>query len=507
MNKNYLDNLQNVNLLNAGFDKRVPEELKKLSNNYFSRKYGVSVLSRYSIMDYLKGEIEVDYIESNIKYEGRNKEFVSELQETLNEYYSYFYKNKPYIGEKRLLNGFNNGLIDFISGALIKKEDGWYNEQGLKKFDNKSEFDEIKKNIGLKCNIVPEYSIKDLLKIEEMGEYYVSGKKVAELIEENGRKYWLDIERNKAFAENDLIRLLHHRNDIVILGNNNISDTYYHASLSNEIKNRENLIAREGLSAQGTAIYGTGSLNEAIKVYGNPYSFESKSKYHALKNNGIDISDYNIGHLYKVNSNGNVYRASINDSASIYEMPSLPLLLCLSEDKINKEYIHSMWLRMKDSVSTYELYQHINEFSETAQKNYGVENIFKKIFLSMNFDTVEIIFPEQLLNNIENKIKEIEESDIENKERIIKQIKIIQGELLESVPAKAEKSHLIIYDTNNVVSRYLGRLISSEEPKFDEKYNVIKKGIYWSDNKIEESELDKLLVKENKILLKNKKAP
>lgn len=63
-----------------------------------------------------------------------------------------------------------------------------------------------------------------------------------------------------------------------------------------------------------------------------------------------------------------------------------------------------------------------------------------------------------------------------------------------------------IRQKEDIKIKHLGLLVPAEEPKFDEKYNVIEKGLYWNDEEIKS--LDNILKKEKKkkiLKLNNKK--
>lgn len=499
MNNKYLEQFRNKNLINAGYSTMIPEELKVLNNSYYQRKAGFSILNRETLMEFLKEENStVDDCVNYMNQEARSKNLVFDLNETLDVYYSYYSKNKPYVGNVTIENGIKNGLVNYISGVLVKKEDGWFNELGEKKLDLEVELKDFIKFINKKVNIVKEYSIDDLREIEKKGEYFIDNKLIAKLVNKGDSVVWLDLERNKEFDKDDLIRLLHHRDEVIILSNNNIQKKYYHANLSKSDLPQTEIKVRENSSKQGTAFYASSSLDEVVKTYGNPYSFELRGKLLSLKDNGEDIEGVNKAHLYEIKSKGNVFNANIYEMPSIYELPSLPLLLALGEEKINKEYIHSLWLRMKDSSSTYEVYQHLNEFNDHAYSSYGIRNLMIKALKSMNYDILEINFPEETISVYDKKIKEIKNSS-ENetvKDNIIKRLDLIIKELKDSIPAKAENSHLITFNKEDVIFKHIGLLKPAEEPKFDEKYNVVKKGLYWSDEKI--TNLDSILIKEKK---------
>lgn len=516
INKTYLGLLSSTSLLNNNKDERLPVELRNLERSHPRLRSGIEhCLNPNPVFNYLVND---EYIDDFIEeYSEASKKSIrnssNSSDETLDAYEDYFgEENKPTIGKMRIKKGFDNGLIDYISGALIKKSNGWFDHREVKVFDADESILEISKYVSKFATILKDYTIRELEDIGKSGVLTSKGKVIAKIEDFEGEKKWVLTENNKTFAENDLIRLLHHSNEPCIIYNSNYSsENFYHSHLSTSEQPEDNIKIRKNLSLQGDAFYSTSSLEEAVRVYGNTYSSESKSKLYVLKDKeNINSEDYKFAHLYKVKNNASTYKASLNSTIlNAQDFPSFPAMFLLAREAgVNTNLTNNIWLSMKNSSSTLEVYKELNTFNRLIPNN---QNTMKRILSSMGYESIEIEIPRKKIEDFKSKIEELNFADdsdfIEhrvNKEKLIEDAKRFVNGLSNSLPAKSLGHHMINFDVKNVSREHITILPKSNEPKFDSKTNIIKEGLYWDDFPITTDVIKEFLEKENKRKLKIK---
>jgi hypothetical protein len=437
-------------------------------------KIGDGSTATGSTFDYLinndsKGDI-YQYIE-NYKNERKNATSHIEPDELLvdagNE------AGEPFVPEMRVKTGFKAGFIDFINGAMILKDDGWYDEDQTLVAKNDASEEDIIKYLKTFVGIIPSYSIIDLQNAEDLGEFHYNGNLRA--FKEHG--VWHETNSDgfsKPHPEGDLIRLLHHSSMPMFLTGKNSNDPIYHGAVSNKMKQEEKHYRRDGMSMHGNGIYGTGSLNEAVKIYANPKSFELSGKLLDLNEKGILIrKEHVFGHLYKLETSANILqvnRDNVHMSKSL--VPSLAAIILLAdESKVSRTYATKCWLRMSAAQCTYDVYEAINKFSHYASMNSKDNTIFSKIYEGMGFEGINIEFPsknliedaQRLLFNLKISDNYLFTSEGVNKNVLVSNAEDYLNKLKESIPPKANGRHLIVYDTSKVNKIHLKSLPVNQE--------------------------------------------
>lgn len=499
---NHLDLLNDYSIINPIMDTHYNSEIKALKKYPTPRKNNAATSN--SVFQFLSGHNDVvDFLEL---YQSEKREQFDHsypaIAEHLDEILQLNAEQRFPISKDRIRAGFAVGVVDFISGSLTHTRGGWLNEKGHLALPPDATLNDIGKYVKSETYTAPELSVRDLKQAENEGKLYIGGKLAAEKVEYLGALMWQDKESEKLFNEGDLIRLLHHRNETFCFANTNLKgNEYFHANLSDKPEPVTDIKFREGVSRQGDGFYSTSSLNEAVKIYGNPHSVESKGKLlHIRENEKQDTTNHNKGHLYSVSTDAKVFVASIESTnLTAHTIPSLPLTLGLAKKYgANTTFATNKWLEMKDSTSTYELYCHLNELNQAAQRASGKNSFMTDTLKAMGFEGIEIVFPQSEIDNYKEKLTEIsnlpEDFFRENKvrkENILEAVKGFIDNFESGIPTKAEMSHLIVFNPNKIQKEFLLTLPKAPEPERDERFTPIKKGLYWSDKKVTMDDLTK----------------
>lgn len=484
--KKYLDMIGHATITN-GSPNLISRDLKNLNKSIGSGKESRSTTSE-SIHDYLTGNTDLDEFQTDYRYEV-DKTFESpyfyDSQELINETF-HLLESDPVIPEARLLEGFKAGLIDTINNAFLKTERGWIDDEMNTVLPPNASLEQVKSIVSSKARIIPSLSISDLENAEQQGELFINKRLVAYKIEAEeviesmkglpgGKELkWVDASSNKTFNEGELIRLIHHRSDPIAILAGTPARTMYHASVTDSKAPEDSHVIRTGVSRQGDAVYSTSSINEAVKVYGNPRSFEIRGKLlQEHEKNGIDRDKHIFGHLYKIQSNASLYKANMEKKHLTFEdVPSPSSITLLARENGSSEgFAMNWWMMMKSAGSTYDMYCALNEFSERLYKDntdkHG-SNVMNKVLSSMGFQGLEIEFPEpekftEYNEKIDN-IKSLDQSELSmGKNSIVQAMEHYVNRLKENIPAKAESSHVLIFDTKNMKKEYLGILPLNKE--------------------------------------------
>jgi hypothetical protein len=493
-------------MVNLNKDTAFDPEISNLASNILRRRSNTGAAPERPLFEYLTGETDFDdFMQDTRTFVLRAFDNRSEsIEDSLDVYIGHFNMEKPAIDKDRIKQGFNNGMIDYVKGALLKTQFGWINEEKSLVFAPDAPLINIAKFIRNEVDVLPSVSIRDLERAEQDGVFYINAKKVAEHTERNGQTAWIDLDSQKTFDTGDLIRLIHHRHEPIAIKNSNPSTTYYHSNISDSKQANDAVEIREGTSIQGDAVYATGSVDEAVKIYGNPYSSESTSKRLLMRQSGIDDSVFKNGHLYQVETTATLYEASMKPRRlNMHDIPSLPLILVAAEKyKVNEVFAHNLWLDMKDSSSTFEVYKWVDEFNSLAIQNSGETGAMQDILNAMGYEGIEIVFPEneiQLMNDKLDKLKSIPDSEFSEyknkKDTIIKSAEVYIDSISSAIPAKGQTSHMIVYNKNLIERTHLTTLPEAKPPRFDKNTNTVKEGLYWSDEPVT---LDMLKEKEVK---------
>jgi hypothetical protein len=429
--------------------------------------------------EYLTNEIDMYDLAKSFNYErdiifnGPDFDKESFLSEV------FFHLQDPIIADARIKEGFNVGLIDTVNNAFLKNDRGWINDKQEVILPSDASIEQLTEHIRSYARIAPTLTIQELEQCEEDGKCYLHDKLIASK-NENGD--WVDIDTNKTFSNGELIRLIHHKNDPIAIMAGLPEGNLYHSNVTDSKVPQDTHIIRDGISRQGNGSYMTTSVNEAIKIYGNPYSFEVRGKLlDEHEKELINRDDYKFGHLYESSTLANVYKASLKGKhLSFNEVPSASaILLIAKENGTSQVFAQNWWMKMKSAASTYDVYMHLNEFSNRIIGDGGDCNTIAKVMGAMGYQGLEINFPsKEDLTSYQEKITELEEKDesyFKNeklaKKPVIEEMKAYLKDITEAIPAKAESSHVIIFDPTKVDRVHLSILplnkkVLGKEDKF-----------------------------------------
>lgn len=471
-NPRYLSMINGVSFVNEK-PTQLPDEIVRIQKTSCVKKMPSSINSIYS---YLSGETDIhdfanEYREElSMVFSNSNQE-IEDLPRYVYDEFRYS-KQTPSISKLRVSEGFKAGLIDFVSNALIRTKDGsWKDAIHNHSLPAETSLVDILNYVkSQKVNVIPSVTTDDLEVAEERGVLIIGSDTIAR--KEDGR--WIESEHKKSFDEGDLIRLLHHQNKPVAIYANLPESRYYHANVSDKNTPSDRHLVRKGSSIQGDAFYATSSVDEAVRIYGNPKSFELRGKLLGMREReGVDDSKYMFGHLYELKSSNCSFKASLKSRhLSANEIPSVAaFMLVASENNIPKGYAENAWMQIKSAQSTYEVYRVLNELNAYSPQFSGSTNCMSQLIRGLGFDSIEVVFPsEEQILGFRERAKEIESlSDEEasalkiNKQNVFSRIAQVIDLIENSIPARAQKSHLIAFNENKVRTEHLGLLPLNKE--------------------------------------------
>lgn len=461
--KHYIDLVNHYTGIN-GASNLIETELRNI-NEYLS--YSKTKTTTQAIYDYLTSnspdlyDFSEDYkYERDASYNAHKIDKDDFLSEVI------FFMNEPMLADARVIEGFKAGLIDCINNAYMKTDRGWINDEQEVVLPVDASIEDIRAKIANHARVIPSFNISQLEQAEKSGECYIHGRLAASKNENN---QWVDHASNRTFADGELIRLLHHKRDPIAIMTGVPEEKIYHSTVTDSKKQEDSHITREGSSAQGDGVYMTASPNEAIKIYGNPYSYEVRGKLLNEHEQGkIDRDKFIFGHIYEADTTASLYKASMNPRHTTFnDFPSPSVIqLVAKENGTSVGFANNWWMKMKSSSSTYDVYTALNEFSARIRSDGGDSNAMNKILSSMGFQGIEIKFPtneqvseyKERLSNLEN----LDQSDFTEvgigKKPVINEMTKYIERLIEGIPAKAENAHVIVFDSSMVNKKYLGIL-------------------------------------------------
>lgn len=403
--------------------------------------------------------------------ESVNKEVNSKLSidrlDNVQELLNFTSFGKARIPEQRITCGFEAGLIDLGKNALLKTDRGWVNHNQEVVADHDATIDKIKEVSKEYAITIPSFNLSQLDDIEKHGVLYINEVLVAEKDEDGN---WIGGSRffdgnypdGKRFQSGEVVRLIAHSNLEVAIYGHREKEPMYHGNVSNTLKPNLDHKTLKGSSRQGEGAYFTGSINEAVKVYGNPKSFEVSGKLLGLhEKDVIDRKDFVVGHLYEAESSASLFPATFESGYVIDDLaPSLSTFVLLARELgINEVFATMEWHRMKDGGSSYSVYQSVNALNDAATG----QEIFPKVFKSMGFEGVSVEFPsEKLIEKIKSQIDELDAIDSSyfhdrkiSKNSIVETLKTNISMIEHSIPARAEKKHVIVFDESKITKSHL----------------------------------------------------
>lgn len=469
--QHYLDMIGHCTQINSRGN-YISRELKNIGANLSTRKIKTT---HESLHEFLVNGSDIEELCENYKYD-RDAVFNSPRIESNDLIYDVFdHLDEPIIAEARITEGFKAGLIDTINNAYMKTDRGWIDDEQAVILPNDASLEDVRSFLSEKIRIIPSLTAYDLENFENIGECNINGKLIAKK-DEDGQ--WIDQDSNKKFDEGTLIRLLHHRRDPIAILAGLPAGNIYHATVTDSKLPEESHIMREGVCMQGDAVYGTSSVNEAVKIYGNPKSYEVGGRYLHEGEEGRLKKEKNIfGHLYQIHTQGSLYKASLKSkNLNFDEVPSPSVITLLAkENDTSLGFANNWWMMMKSSSSTYDLYMALNEFATTMYKNNPKgetgKNVLGKVLSSMGYQGLEIIFPsKEKVAEYRTKTEELKNIDKEeflkfgvNRDVVAEELSNYLQRLEDAIPAKAEKSHLLVFRPELVEKKHVALLPLNKE--------------------------------------------
>lgn len=362
----------------------------------------------------------VSYVEETRKYSvpSLNR---THLDEVMDEYKSAAFFMNVMIGENRINKGYDAGIIDIVKDAYRLTDDGWVNSSGKVVMPNDVSLEAFQDYIEYQCEVIPFLSEADLDRANEAGVIAIKDKVIAR---KTGANWTMEDSGRELYG--DASRVLHHSNERVIIGSNPVKQEVYHATVTPEADFAESKgefygFESRGISAQGDAFYMTKSQNEAIRVYGNPRSFERRGAPHALNRPDL-IGAVHRGMLHKISvtNDANIFDADFNTTQPTFCMDSKPsahLLKVIADQHGLSERVASIQIAKTMSLcdqntNQFDVYLAISEFASSMVHFSGsskTPNPLGKIFQAMGYDGIQISEPDKtVIKSIENVAEQIE---------------------------------------------------------------------------------------------------
>lgn len=485
--QHYIDMVGHATIINAGNN---PISTNMQGMNTILRGFGRNSpslkTSTQAVHEYLTTDIDLYDLAQSYNYE---RDIVHNGQDIDDDSFLsdvFYHLDDPTIADARITEGFKVGLIDTINNAFLKTDRGWINDKQEVILPTDATIEQLTDHIRSFARIAPTYTISELEQCEKEGVCYYQDTMIASKNEDGD---WVDMDTNKKFKDGELIRLLHHKNDPVAIMSGLPEGKLYHANVSDSKIPQDIHIIREGVSRQGNASYMTTSVNEAVKIYGNPYSFEVRGKLlDEHEKELINRDDYKFGHLYESSTLANVYKASLKGKyLSFNEVPSASAILLLAkENGTSQGFAQNWWMKMKSAACTYDVYKSLNEFSDRLLSDGGDCNTIVKVMGAMGYQGIEINFPSnEELKTYKDKLATLEALDVsvfrdENlaKKPVTEDMKAYLDSVIEAIPAKAENSHVIIFDPSKVERKHLTilplnkRVLGKDDKFYSRELNI-----------------------------------
>lgn len=480
--KEYIDMIGHASTINAN-GHLLTQEAKHLSTPSSSPASRMPIGACHEFL--VEGNCDFDDFVDAYKYEVKAKyESRKILEDEDLGWEAFSQMNSPVIGQSRIKVGYKYGLIDAISHSFILTDEGWRNDEYEVVLPNDAPIDDVYSMVSSKVQIIPSFTLADFEQAETIGEFYVNERMIASKDQEGS---WIDHSTQKKFNEGEIIRLLHHRNDPFVLMGGHSEATLFHGNVSKSNKPQLEFRVRKDSSYQGDCVYSTTSIDEAVKVYGNPRSFEVRGKLDRERTlTGADPSPYKFGHLYELTTSATLYKASIKPKYISYnDLPSHSAFMLLAKHTgLSAGFASNQWQEMKSAACTLDVYKTISTFCSRARLNNVSSNIFKQIFGSLGFEGVEINVPSKdVMNEFKstvNQLRTTREDEFNErgvkKESVIKLLDDYIHGLEDSFPPKAQNSHVVVFDHNQIESKHLTILPLH-------KHFVGKEDVFYSSSK------------------------
>ena len=461
--KNYIEMIGHVSKINS-VGHLLTQEVKNLTPSVSSPAFRMSIGSCHEFL--VEENHDIDDFIGSYKYDLDAKyKSVRDWDDDDMDlgWESFMQMNDPVIGQCRIDVGYKYGLIDAQSHSFIKTDEGWRNEEYEVVLLADASLEDVNQMVSEKVRVVPSFTLADFEKAEESGEFFIKDVMVAS---KNQEGYWIDHGSQRKFFEGELIRLLHHKNDSFVLMGGHTEEQIFHGNVSESNKPESEFKVRKDSSFQGDCVYGTTSVDEAVRVYGNPRSYEIRSKLDRDRDlHNVDPSLSKFGHLYELNTSASLYQASLKPKHISYnDLPSYSSFQLLAKHTgLSEGFASNQWQEMRTAACTLDVYKTISVFCNRARLERADPNIFKQIFGSLGFEGIEINVPSKEVikgfKSAVNELRELDESEFKDrkvkKESLIKVLDdYVQG-IEGCIPPKAQNSHVVVFDQGQVESQHL----------------------------------------------------
>lgn len=442
-----------------------PETIKEAYNDVGWHGIKANTDTKMPIEFFDNEEIDFSDIAFDYKKDINNNMLFSDL--TFEDIKKITKKNKNYVPKQRISVGYKHGFIDAKTFALLKQENGWIDDNDLTILPISASEDEIFDYIKSKTNVIESFTLEQLNECEEKGVIKVDDKIIATKIPDGDWKGYWENNKGRKFLPGEAVRVLAHSDEDYVIYGAIQESRMFHGNVTNSPKEEKEHVTRAGASKQGDGVYATASVNEAVRVYANPKSFEVSGKLLVDDEKGrLNKKDYVLGHLYEVKSTLPLFKATLGrEILNQDEIPSISAISLLAKScNCNMKYAFNQWLKMKNGYSSYDVYESVNAINEMIiQKNMTSKNFFNKIFAGMGFEGVEITIPSKSkIHEMERKLKELKEYDESyfkeekiNKNLILNSANSYLTGVKNSIPAKAMDAHLIVFDKNLIQKEHI----------------------------------------------------
>lgn len=433
---------------------------------------------------------------------------------------SVYYKTDMAISEKNIQAGYKSGFIDIIKDTIHLESDGWYNKDNEKICEPNVSIQELKEILSWSIQILPHLETDKIREMDNNGVVTFDGKTIAFKTDSS----WTFVENGRQLS-GDAMRVLHHSDCSFTYSEANDNLDLYHAVTMSEEDYKKNgtnfygYVSR-GNSKQGDGLYLTGSLNEAVRVYGNPESFERKSHAYANKEEHL-VRQTQRGVLHKVSiSNANIYDASFDNNYPTLLMDSKPSPILLRtiankydiEDRIKEIILAKTNSMIINSSNQFDVYLAVSEFASSLGSYSGnpeSRNVIKQVFSAMGYDGIKITPPNQKKLNTINEIatvykdycsgktNEILYDGLKIKPFVAKHIASYSVKVRDTQIPKMENCHIIMFSPDNSLCKIKESITLPKHKKYINERDV---GTQVIDDfyDLEKGSLDKLSFKQIK---------
>lgn len=437
---------------------------------------------------------EIDYILLKEHTENilKNRVFISDVDkktciQILDDYLKTFKGKEKSIGDKRINDGFNSGLIDFGIGAYIKNENGWFDHKNKKVADINTSLKEMKDLISKIIKIIPVITFEDLKKADETGVFEINGFIIAK---KNDESLW-EFKRGEKIIKlsGDSIRVLHHSDFEAIIPIELTPLKLYHGvtkAKTERVDTSFNGFKSYGLSRQGDGFYMT-TKEEVVDVYSNPKSAERIShKIELFEKHGIAKADDYVGviHECELTNKAIIWNCSHDTERFINNVDNKPSLCSIMaimnnygdnlDEKMKNIITFKSMAMMNNAITGFDVYMAVNEMQNYLfrESDKDCRKILGQVTQSLGFDGILIKPPS--IKDVST-ILILENDEYSN---IIKNnMRSYMLKVKDNTPAYLKELHVVLFNTDPSLCKVKKGLINDKNDKLIESFLNEKKGI------------------------------